>query len=146
MKPGSCCEGDYNPWRREPICTHCNDLRIVSTTDTHRRSSEPEKSELTPCPYCGDPVKREKLKFERYKTINPPPEISEKDLTPEERELVKDWRNRGFHAADCLRWIEGRRYEPSEDKEFLVQVERELGQWKRLSGGTKPKEEWRPTK
>jgi hypothetical protein len=107
-----CCKGDVNPHRREPYCVHCGDFRVVSTTDTARGHHEQSKSELTPCPYCGDPARREALVRERYKIVNPPPTITENDLTGEERIIVKDWRNRGCHMADCLRWIEGRRYNP----------------------------------
>jgi hypothetical protein len=102
----TCCKGDVNPYRKEPICVHCGDTGRVSTTDTARLT------EVVACPYCGDPVKREVLSRQRYKLVNPPSTITENDLTDEERIIVKDWRNRGFHMSDCLRWIEGRRYNP----------------------------------
>jgi hypothetical protein len=108
VNPWVCCAGDKNPFRREPVCVHCGDIRIVSTTDTFRRHEK--DSELRPCPYCGDPIARENLGRSRFRIVSPSSSLSEADLTIEEKVIVKDWRNRNFHMADCLRWIEGRRY------------------------------------
>ncbi len=47
---------------------------------------------------------------------NPP---SEAELTQEERDIVAGWNAEGYRREDCLRWIEGRRYDPSKDETFL---------------------------
>ena len=127
MKPDQCCEGDYNPWRKEPICIHCNDIRRVATKETARLD------EVVACPYCGDPEKYEQLRRERYLIVNLPPEIHERDLTDEETVIFKELRKSGTHAADCLRWIEGERYDPSKDEKFLPEARKAFREWRLLS-------------
>lgn len=114
-----------NPWARPALCRICKDFRVVSKTDTFRGHDDPAKSELTPCPMCGDDGKRHQMWVERHQFIEPLPKITEKDLTDEERIVVKDWRIRGFHMMDCLRWIEGRRYDPYTDAELANEMVKE---------------------
>jgi hypothetical protein len=116
---GDCCEGDGNPWRREPICHKCGDTGSVSKTEFHRRT------ELTPCPFCGDPEAGAELYRKRIAVLCPRSSLTENDLTADEKLAFKAWRDAGHHAADCLRWIEGRRYDPAKDADLLEAVARE---------------------
>lgn len=127
-----CCPGDHDPFRVPPICVRCGDARTVSTTETQR------KDELTPCPFCGDPAARLELVRQRLAATRPRPTISEDGLSDAERALVRDWRNRGYHMQDCLRWIEGQRYEPANDEAFLRNVHEQLTVWRFLSGRVGP--------
>lgn len=102
-----------NPYVKPFLCRNCRDLRVVTRRDTAR------KEDLAPCPYCGTPEKHSKLWAERHFEVDGRPEITERDLTEAEREVVRDWRVRGFAMMDCLRWIEGRRYNPLADEAFI---------------------------
>lgn len=65
-------------------------------------------------------------------------QIPESDLTPEEREVVAAWKAEGHRIEDCLRWIEGRRYDAQKDPEFMNRCRIELAKWRLLSGHDKP--------
>jgi hypothetical protein len=47
-------------------------------------------------------------------------------MTEEEAATFRDWRASGYHELDCLRWIEGRRYDPSKDAEFRKECHKAL--------------------
>jgi hypothetical protein len=101
------------------ICGTCRDLRVLAA---------PEGTPGTvQCPACGTDEQRREL-FIKNKTM---PEICVSDLTPEEQDLFRGWRIRGHHELDCLRWIEGRRYNPKEDAEFMADVKVRLDEWRR---------------
>ncbi len=122
--------GDFNPWVPPPVCTTCRDARWISPTRTARRK------ELVRCPDCGDESQRNKLWMNWCRLYDPPADITEKDLTPEEVLVVQGWRRQNFHMADCLRWIEGRRYDPEKDPQFLEDVKEGMAVYRRITGRT----------
>jgi hypothetical protein len=106
-----------NPFSVPPVCVHCDDIRRVTKNQYAR--------ETVPCPWCGDDAKREGLERETFFLRNPRPTLEEHGLTDEERLVVRDWRSHAFHMADCLRWVEGRRYDPAKDPEFANEMAKE---------------------
>lgn len=101
------------------ICGACQDFRVVAGPEGIAGS--------IPCPACGTDEQRREL-FLRNKSM---PQIGIADLTDEEADLFRQWRFRGHHELDCYRWIEGRRYKPEDDKEFLAEVEIRLAAWRK---------------
>lgn len=59
-----------------------------------------------------------------------PPVLKLADLTEKEAALYRDWRAEGYHEFDCLRWIEGQRYEPIRDAEFLKDAREQFRKWR----------------
>lgn len=100
---------DGNPHVPPPVCVTCNDARVVT------KASAARKADIVPCPSCGDPLKRERLLIDWRGKFRPGPALSERDLTARESAAVKDWREKGHHMADCLRWIEGQRFNPEKE-------------------------------
>lgn len=121
MNPADYSGGDYIRF----ICGSCEDFRVIAAPPGLKDSDEkPIRS--VPCPYCGTDEKRRDL-FTKRALI---PEIRVSDLTEEEQELFRDWRIRGHHELDCLRWIEGRRYVPEKDPEFMADCNKRLAEWR----------------
>jgi hypothetical protein len=114
MSEGTC---RCNPWADALLlCRPCE--------DTTRAASDPYSRETGPCPYCGTDERRSPLWRERnFQTM---PKLKRSDLTADEEQQVKEWRLRGFHELDCLRWIEGARYKPEEDQAFLDLLDKAL--------------------
>ena len=101
------------------VCGTCQDFRVVAA---------PEGTDGSiPCPDCGTDEKR-RLVFTTSKSM---PQIRLSDLNDEESDLFRQWRFRGHHELDCLRWIEGRRYDPEKDSEFMADVEKHLAEWRK---------------
>ena len=90
------------------VCESCQDTRAAAARDGSR----------VPCPVCGTDEQRREL-FRRRSNF---PTLRLDDLDETEKGMVHEWRLRGFHELDCLRWIEGKRYEPSKDPEFLREL------------------------
>lgn len=114
MNPLDYSGADY----RHFICGTCMDRRRLSAPGGFEGS--------IPCPHCGtDELCR--AAFARHALI---PELRISGLDEIETVLFREWRMRGFHELDCLRWIEGRRYHPENDKEFLKDEFVREGEWK----------------
>jgi hypothetical protein len=96
------------------ICFRCDDYRVVQVGH-----------ESAPCPACGTDEQRRALFRERAVM----PAISTDSLDETEKDLVREWRARGFHELDCLRWIEGRRYDPLKDAEWLKEARAHWKAW-----------------
>lgn len=60
-------------------------------------------------------------------------QLSESDLTPEERQAVVGWKAEGYRIEDCLRWIEGRRYDAMKDEAFLEEERKAFLKWRFVS-------------
>ena len=92
-----------------------------------------------PCPRCGgwSAERRDEAIRQEMGQRATRPELEEKDLTPEELETVCAWKvdYPKAHPWTLLSWIEGRRYEPAKDAEFLALVKRRLGKWRFLAAG-----------
>ena len=119
-KTGECCIGDFTPFRENPSCTVCGGNHFVTVSRFARRSENLDKSDIRPCGSCGQ---RPKPKL---------PEIQVRDLSEEEAAVFREWRASGHHELDCLRWIEGRRYDPAKDETFLAHARIEFKRWRFL--------------
>jgi hypothetical protein len=114
MSEGPC---RCNPWADALLVCH-------ACEDTGRSAANRDYRGSNPCPFCGTPDRREPMQRERnHQTM---PTLKRSDLTAEEEQLVKEWRLKGYHELDCLRWTEGARYDPEKDPEFLSRCDREL--------------------
>lgn len=114
MIEGPC---DCHPWSRiAPLCSRCG--------DTRRISSSRDSFDSVTCPKCGTDAARDEMASQRLRDTLP--RLKPDQLTPEEREVFMGWRARAFHELDCLRWIEGRRYDPGNDPSFLADCNKAL--------------------
>lgn len=90
------------------------------------------------CPDCSGWGSEQRLAALRAETARrgEKPTISRADLTDEEEEVYTDWRkyHPDVHPLTLLTWIEGRRYNPREDPEFLALCDRRIRKWRFLSG------------
>jgi hypothetical protein len=99
------------------------------------------------CPNCGNctadcnqpghvPANRDEkfdqLRRSAFVANNAYPSITCDDLTEQERKVFDLWRVTHPMCANAslLSWIEGLRYRPNEDKDFLREVFGALGEWK----------------
>lgn len=64
------------------------------------------------------------------------PSITVNDLTDEEEEVYTMWRRNhpDAHQLTILTWIEGCRYNPREDVDFLALCDRRIKKWRFLRG------------
>ena len=126
-----------NPWAAKPICSVCNDIRRIAPDRFARES--------IPCPTCGctceRPPKGQRLVCScdggrrhadliHKRQMDTYPVLKMSDLTEEEVKIVNDWKAQRHHELDCLRWIEGRRYDPTKDEEFLKEAREEFRKWR----------------
>lgn len=91
------------------------------------------------CPECSgwsDEVRADLLK-EATRRAAEKPSITMADLTDEEKALFAEWvvMHPRVHKLTLLTWIEGRRYDPSKDEEFLVEARKRFKKWKFLTFG-----------
>lgn len=113
-----------NPEERIPFaCRSCWDHRVVWTG--HRE---------IPCPLCSTwdaDRRREELRADTARRAVKPG-IDQMDLTPEEfeRYLALKRTRPDANNITVLAWVEGQRYRPEEDPEFLGLVERRLAKWR----------------
>ena len=89
-----------------------------------------------PCPECSSwpPEKREDMIRAATRAKAEKPSITTADLTDDERELLKEWTLCNPHTSQLtfLTWIEGRRYDPSKDEEFLKEARKKFKKWEFL--------------
>jgi hypothetical protein len=88
------------------------------------------------CPECESwpPEKREDILRAETKARAEKPSITTADLTDDERKTLKEWTISYPNTSQMtlLTWIEGARYNPSEDKEFLAEARKRFKKWKFL--------------
>ena len=117
-----------NPYARPPACSTCNDTRTLAKYPTAR------KDDLIPCGACGNLNSDEYERFRRdaWAAAQKPPSICELDLTPEEFVVYQRSRTEHPQASKLtvLAWMEGQRYDPSKDEEFLNQARDEFRKWR----------------
>ncbi len=101
------------------VCGTCQDFRVVAAPADIAGS--------VPCPRCGTDEQRRSI-FTASKSM---PQIRISDLDDQESELFRQWRFRGHHELDCLRWIEGRRCIPENDAEFMADLKIRLAEWQK---------------
>jgi hypothetical protein len=127
-----------NPYAAKPLCDKCNDFRFLT------KRVEARQSDLVPCPVCGpegDSEHREtQASKERYAHFRETrwterqtgPTISQMDLTPEEFKVYRKYQYEYPNVANrtILSWIEGQRYQPSKDEEFLKDARQKFKDWR----------------
>lgn len=111
------------PEERTPYgCRTCRDIGKVA-------DGRAEKA----CPDCtgwGEDRREMSLKADLAR-MGERPSLRMDELTAEELETLREWREQFSRASDLtlLLWLEGRRYRPAEDPEFLAFVKRRLAKW-----------------
>lgn len=85
------------------------------------------------CPECScwPPDKRAEMARYATKAIAEKPSITEADLSDSEKDLFAQW-TLDFphvHRLTLLTWIEGRRYDPLKDEEFLAEARKRYKKW-----------------
>ena len=114
-------------WHFIQLCHSCEDTGRVAANRDSRGSA--------PCPVCGTTERRGHLWSQR--NHDSMPTLHRSDLTAEEEKIVKGWREMDYHELDCLRWTEGRRYDPAKDEAFLAEARREFRAWRFLKETSK---------
>lgn len=88
------------------------------------------------CPGCSawDEERREQARAADLARRGEKPTLRESGLTAEEREVLAEWRLTFPRTSGLtlLLWIEGRRYDPAGDAEFLALAKRRLAKWRFL--------------
>lgn len=117
-----------NPFAIPPACSACHDSR----KQTRRLAAR--KDDIIPCPYCGLLNDEEYGKFRKdaWAKHQSHPSICELDLTTEELVTFRAMRDSNPHASKTtvLTWIEGQRYDPSKDEEFLALARDKFKEWR----------------
>ena len=113
-----------NPWAFPPKCAACNDATWVAADHNRRRSN------MKACPICSDPVVKDKLTGEWLRRYSPTPTIRVGDLDENETKRLNLFKQEGYSEWDGLRWIEGSRYDPLYDEEFLKEAREEFRKWR----------------
>jgi hypothetical protein len=125
------------PEQREIVaCRTCGDHKRVQAVH-----------ESIPCPECKDwpKEKRDDLMRAATRAHAEKPSISETDLSDQEAALVAEWGvlHPGVHRLTLLTWIEGRRYDPAKDPEFLAEARKRFKKWQFLRHSDEgPRPEW----
>jgi len=85
------------------------------------------------CPECSSwpDGKRDDLLKLATKELAEKPSITESDLSGEEKALMASWAvdHPNVHKLTLLTWIEGRRYDPAKDPEFLTDARKAFKKW-----------------
>lgn len=88
------------------------------------------------CPECSgwDEYKRKAAFMAETARRGEKPTISAADLTQEEKDLVAMWEIDHPHTnrLTLLTWIEGRRYDPSKDADFIAEARKKFKKWQFL--------------
>lgn len=117
-----------NPFKMATSCVRCHDTRTVT------KNTRAATDDTSPCPSCGSYDKDEYGRFRSatWSRANGPPTICEVDLTEDEFEWFKLARSQDPQPAKLtvLTWIEGRRYDPSKDEEFLAVAREKFKEWR----------------
>lgn len=118
-----------NPFALPPACTDCADTRTMT-----RRVESHRPDDLYPCSKCGTMSGEEYDRFRRDQWLasHPRTQFTELDLTNEELIVYKKMRADYPKTSKLtvLAWMEGQRYDPSKDEEFLVQARQKYKEWR----------------
>lgn len=120
-------------------CRTCHDFKRV-----HAGNRDVE------CPECAgwDAEKRDHLLRQATKERAEKPSIRMADLSDDERALVAAWRleHPNVHELTLLTWVEGRRYDPEKDPEFLAEARKRFKKWQFLRNSNEgPVPDWAKT-
>jgi hypothetical protein len=117
-----------NPFVNPYACPKCHDLRVMT------RAVAARKDNLVPCDKCGlmPPEEYERFRRDEWAKHQPPIGISQMDLSNEELVVYNQMKTDHPHVAKTtiLSWIEGRRYDPSKDPEFLATARQAFKEWR----------------
>jgi len=117
-----------NPFAMPFACHACHDVR----KQTRRVAAR--KDDIIPCPYCGllNDEEYDRFRKDAWTKAQTPPTLCELDLTPEELATFKVMRDANSKASKTtvLTWIEGQRYDPSKDEEFLAVAREKFKEWR----------------
>jgi len=110
-------------------CRTCRDIGKVADGRTEKA-----------CPGCiGWDEDRRRMAFAAdLARRGEKPSLRTADLSAAELAVVGEWRQLFPQASDLtlLLWIEGRRYRPAEDVEFLALVRKRIAQWQFYRDGS----------
>ncbi len=117
-----------NPFAMPFACPRCQDSRVVTRFPSARGK------DIVKCRDCGSMTDEEYDRFRRdaWAKAHKPPSICELDLTPAEFETYQKMRLEHPNASKftVLSWIEGQRYDPSKDEEFLAEARVKFREWR----------------
>src|SRR5512135_3056 len=117
-----------NPFARPYACPRCKDSRVLT------RSSRATKTDLVPCDSCGllTPDEYDKFRSDAWIRDHKPPQITELNLTLDELAVYKQMRISypKVSKTTVLSWMEGQRYDPAKDPEFLGEAREAFKKWR----------------
>jgi hypothetical protein len=130
-----------NPYAIPFICNDCRDVRYVTDHSAARLKN------VKPCRRCGpdselvDGKNRETAssaeRYEHFRAtrmaeIHGVPELTQDMLTPKEWERYLILKVEHPHTSNrtLLSWLEGQRYDPSKDPDFLQDARQKFRDWK----------------
>lgn len=91
------------------------------------------------CPECASwpDEKRRDLLRNATREHAEKPSINDSDLSDAEKDLIAEWTvaHPHVHRLTFLTWIEGRRYDPSKDPDFLAEARKRFKKWQFLRHG-----------
>jgi len=103
-------------------CRKCSDYKRVYAD-----------RECVPCPDCAgwDVETRLKILKDATRAGAEKPSIRMVDLSDEEKVLMAKWavEHPNVHELTLLTWVEGRRYDPAKDPEFLTDARKAYRKW-----------------
>jgi hypothetical protein len=124
-----------NPYAKPPSCKVCSDLRMVQVRDfTAQRcpvcgcTCQKRVNGETPSAPCQGCIMSADLKHDANRRYYNPTTLCELDLTVGELATLRMMRAAHPNTPKpvVLSWIEGQRYDPSKDEDFVAEVKREL--------------------
>lgn len=117
-----------NPYAMPYACEKCRDVRTMT------RSVRAREADLVACDKCGllNDEEYERFRTDAWARQQEPPEICELDLTPEEFKTHAAFREQFPRVSKLtlLSWMEGQRYNPAEDVEFLEDARAKFKAWR----------------
>jgi hypothetical protein len=132
-----------NPFAQSPGCATCDDTRHVAARDysatgcpvcgctcSKRLKGEP------PPELCSGCITSRNLKRDAFHRFAAPPTLLELDFSIDELAAYRQLRAAHPNASrlTVLGWIEGQRYEPAKDPDFIAACEAALDDWRRATG------------
>ena len=132
-----------NSYAMKPLCSRCHDVRFVT-----KRVEARGETDVVKCPACGpnfdkidgktQETTESRERYENFRRVRwaetrKPPEINVMDLTNDELKVFKTWQTEhpNISKMTLLTWIEGRRYDPTTDVEFLEIARQKFKEWRK---------------
>lgn len=101
-----------------PACDVCKDHQVVTINRCQR--------ETVPCPRCGflNEKSYDEFRAAHMASVRAQPEVSQGNLSADEAAFYLEQTRAGHNRLTVLSWIEGRRYDPSKDEDFVKLVKK----------------------